>query len=74
MPSSTTDAQIAVAVAVAVAVGSSGAVLGRARRDLDAVKAAVGKARQTTRDALVAFIAVGVVVALIVNWWIRAKH
>lgn len=74
MPSSTTDAQIAVAVAVAVAVGARGAVLGRARRDLDAVKAAVGKARQTAREALVAFVAVGVVVWLLVNWWINGKH
>ena len=48
-------------------------MLGRARRDLDAVKAAVGKARQTARDALVAFVAVGVVVWLLVNWWMHQK-
>jgi hypothetical protein len=74
VPSSTTDAEIAVAVAVAVALGSAGAKLARASRDLDAVQAGLKKAKENYRAAIVAFAAVGVVVWVVVNWWIHAKH
>lgn len=74
MPSSTIDAEIAVAVAVAVAAGWKGAELARARRDVDAVKSGLGRAREVMREAFVAFVVVLVVAALVVNWWLRAKH
>jgi hypothetical protein len=41
---------------------------------VDAVKAGLQRARETMNAAFWAFVAVGVVVWAVVNWWMHAKR